>query len=154
MMTEPVNTIQNTNNSSELSTFSPQFQAQNFAQSSQSNKKPTPTQSTTQTTSSVKQNFALDVNSILEKIKISNTCQNSQNEKLNGIKKIKEEYKKTIKEKNYSRSIDTNIPKIKNHHGPVSNVTNFQINQGNHPAGGLNIKDDLVNRIKINRIKK
>jgi hypothetical protein len=28
-------------------------------------------------------------------------------------KKIKEEYKKNLKEKNYSRSIDTNIPKVK-----------------------------------------
>ena len=119
MMTEV--TLQNSNN--EESVSNQQINSLNV--SNQTSRKHTPTQSQTQTTSN-KTNFALDVNSILDKIKINGN--NLNNEKNSKIKK--EEYKKIIKEKNYSRSIDTNIPKIKNSNGPFTNVSNFQINNG------------------------
>jgi hypothetical protein len=140
MITEPLN-------NPDLNTIN-----QTGTASNSTSKRPTPTQSYSQNPAG-KNNFALDVNSILDKIKITN---NPITEKNNVTKKIKEEYKKTIKEKNYSRSIDTNIPKTKNM-GPVTGVSNFQINHGNNLAGGLNLnlnKDDLGKVIKINRVKK
>jgi hypothetical protein len=145
-MTEPLNTL--TNQNPDSNTIN-----QIGIASNSTSKRPTPTQSYSQNTSG-KNNFALDVNSILDKIKLSN---NQQSEKTNVTKKIKEEYKKTIKEKNYSKSIDTNIPKTKNNIGPLAVVSNFQINQGNNNlVGGLNLnpKDEFGNRIKINRVKK
>ena len=62
---------------------------------------------------------------------------------------MKEDYKKNIKEKNYSKSIDTNNPK--NKIGLIgTSVTNVII-------GGINMNPNQeisTNRIKINKFKK
>jgi hypothetical protein len=60
-------------------------------------------------------------------------------------KKLKEDYKRAIKEKNYSRSIDTNIPKNK--------IGHLSVNAG---LVNFNLNTDAVNtnRIKINKAKK
>ncbi len=62
---------------------------------------------------------------------------------------MKEDYKKNIKEKNYSKSIDNNNPK--NKIGLIgTSVTNVII-------GGINMNPNQeisTNRIKINKFKK
>jgi hypothetical protein len=74
-----------------------------------------------------------------EKIKVNPNLQSMDK------KKLKEDYKK-LKEKNYSRSIDTNNPKNKlGTSGGVMSQTNNQI---------FNANDINTNRIKINKAKK
>jgi len=74
-----------------------------------------------------------------EKIKVNPNLQSMDK------KKLKDDYKK-LKEKNYSRSIDTNNPKNKiSTSGSVINQTNNLI---------FNANDINTNRIKINKAKK
>lgn len=131
-MTETVNTLPNQNYNQE--TIPQQNVINSLNTSNNTSRKHTPTQSQTQNSAN-KTNFALDVNNILDKIKINGN--NMQLEKNSKIKK--DEYKKIVKEKNYSRSIDTNIPKTKNNVGPFSNVTNFQITNGNSNLGNISL---------------
>jgi hypothetical protein len=63
------------------------------------------------------------------------------------FKKIKEDYKKNIKEKGYSRSIDNNGPK------KAAGTINI-INKNNFHGGNINNVDLISNRIKINKTKK
>ena len=85
----------------------------------------------------------VEVNTLLDKIKVNSTIQTFDK------KKMKEDYKKNIKEKNYSKSIDTNNPK--NKIGLIgTSVTNVII-------GGINMNPNQeisTNRIKINKFKK
>jgi hypothetical protein len=85
---------------------------------------------------------------------------NNDSVKLPESKKIKEEYKKNIKEKNYSKSIDTNIPKNKysnnNVHVSSHNYSNnmiTNITQGSTITSGMTANDVITNRIKINKKK-
>lgn len=73
-------------------------------------------------------------------------------------KKTKEEYKKMIKDKNYSKSIDSNIPKMKY---PVSTLKQYGNNITSNLISGIQsnvnsvaTNDILTNRIKINKAKK
>lgn len=61
-------------------------------------------------------------------------------------KKIKEEYKKNIKEKNYSKSIDTNIPKNK---VGSSNAVSSNPPFGHHSNNNVT----ETTRIKVNNMK-
>lgn len=85
----------------------------------------------------IKVNTGVNMNNITPP---SSTITNSVDKK-----KLKEDYKKAIKEKNYSRSIDTNIPKNK--------IGQMSVNPG---LGNFNVNTDAVNtnRIKINKAKK
>ncbi len=67
---------------------------------------------------------------------------NYSDKKMIDSKKIKDEYKKNIKEKGYSRSIDSNT--TKKHTG---------MNSGNVNYHGMN-NSEITNRIKINKTKK
>jgi hypothetical protein len=101
-------------------------------------------------------------NLIIDKIKVNTgtAISNNSNNNINNNqanqgsitssvdkKKLKEDYKRAIKEKNYSKSIDTNIPKNKIVHLPVNaGIVNFNLN--------TDVVNTNTNRIKINKAKK
>jgi hypothetical protein len=79
------------------------------------------------------------VNNLLDKIKVNNTA----DKKVTNSKKIKDDYKKNLKEKGYSKSIDNNAnKKVSSSNSVGGNVIN------------VNSNTEITNRIKINKAKK
>ncbi len=93
---------------------------------------------------------------------IENNFKNSElqdEKKILENKKLKEDYRRNIKNKSYSRSIDTNMQKF-NYLNAVaasalSSLNNNTSNQTNHPQSSQqNNPDTLANRLKANKNKK
>lgn len=68
----------------------------------------------------------IDNNSSIQTEKIK-TPNNDSSKKIE--KKIKEDYKKIVQDKNYSKSIDTNIPKVKKSDNNINDLSKIKINK-------------------------